>query len=218
MLRSGLDLGALVDDPVRRSVTARGLGSSQTAQWLAEHRPDIRYHCPHLSPYPRATQQALEGLVESLLPSPIGLIGSSLGGFWATWLAEKYDLRAVLINPAVDLAMFRHEMINVSLKNYHTDDVYMLKEEHVEVFRSVEVPEVKRPENYLLMVQTGDEVLDYRLAVRKYAGGSHVVEEGGDHTFSNFDQRIPEAISFLESGAGGAELTGRLQGEMLMRA
>src|SRR5690606_33320091 len=73
----------------------------QTAQWLAEWRPDIRYHCPHLSPYPRATQQTLEALVESLLPGRIGLIGSSLGGYWSTWLAEKYDLRALLVNPAV---------------------------------------------------------------------------------------------------------------------
>lgn len=194
------------------------LKSRQLGEWLKQHRPRLRFRCPFLTPYPDETRATLEKLVEESDSGPIYLMGSSLGGFWATWLAEKYDLRAVLINPAVDLAIFRHEMINVSLKNYHTEDVYMLKEEHVEGFRSVEVPQIKRPENYLLMVQTGDEVLDYRLAVRKYAGGSHVVEEGGDHTFSSFDRRIPEAISFLESGAGGVQVTCRQSGEMLRRA
>ena len=176
------------------------LKCQQLGEWLNRHRPRLRYLCPFLTPYPDETRGTLEELVESS-QGPVYLMGSSLGGFWATWLAEKYDLRAVLINPAVDLAIFRHEMINVSLKNYHTDDVYMLKEEHVDGFRAVDVPAIKRPENYLLMVQTGDEVLDYRLAVKKYAGSSHLVEEGGDHTFSSFDRRIPEAISFLEAGA-----------------
>lgn len=176
------------------------LKCQQLGEWLQRHRPRLRYHCPFLTPYPDETRAALEKIVEESSP-PVYLMGSSLGGFWATWLAEKYDLRAVLINPAVDLAMFRHEMINVSLKNYHTDDIYMLKEEHVNGFRSVDVPVIERPENYLLMVQTGDEVLDYRLAVEKYSGSRQLVEEGGDHTFSNFDKRIPEAIAFLESGA-----------------
>src|SRR5690606_11448377 len=69
----------------------RSWKAQQVQQWLAQNRPDIRYHCPHLTPYPDETRQALETLVESLLPEPVYLMGSSLGGFWASWLAEKYD-------------------------------------------------------------------------------------------------------------------------------
>ena len=73
----------------------------QTAQWLAEHHPEIEFLCPQLTPYPADAQKLLDSAVESRFPDPVYLMGSSLGGFWATWLAEKYNLRAVLINPAV---------------------------------------------------------------------------------------------------------------------
>jgi uncharacterized protein len=76
--------------------------AQQAQVWLAAKHPEIDYHCPQLSPYPAETQQLLEQLVQSLLPQPVYLMGSSLGGFWATGLAEKYNLRALLINPAVN--------------------------------------------------------------------------------------------------------------------
>lgn len=127
------------------------------------------------------------------------LMGSSLGGFWATWLAEKYNLKAVLINPAVRLTLFNKEYINTPLKNYHTDDTYELTEQDIEAFRSADIQTISRPQNYLVMLQTGDEVLDYKLAIDKYTGSELMVEEGGDHSFSNFETKIEQAIKFLES-------------------
>ncbi len=170
-------------------------------EWLQQNRPQIRYLCPLLTPYPEQTRVTLEQLVEQTTPGPIYLMGSSLGGFWATWLAEKYDLRAVLINPVVDLGLFNQTYVNVRLKNYHTEDTYMLEQQHITGFRAVDVPEIRRPENYLLMVQTGDEVLDYRLSVHKYAGCRQIVETGGDHTFQHFENHIAAAMGFLESTA-----------------
>ena len=87
----------------------------QVEQWLRDNRPDIEYHCPFLTAYPGQTRQTLETLVESLLPDPVYLMGSSLGGYWATWLVEKYKLRAVLINPAVKLDLLKSdEYVNVA--------------------------------------------------------------------------------------------------------
>ena len=171
----------------------------QVNDWLRQHRPDITYHCPFLTPYPDRTQATLEGIVENNHADTVYLMGSSLGGFWATWLAEKYDLKAVLINPAVRLSVFKPEYLHSELKNYHTDDTYYLTEEHVEVFQKVNTTEIKRHPNYWLLVQTGDETLDYQLAVRKYARCRQLVEPGGDHSFRNFDRHIPAAIAFLET-------------------
>jgi len=168
----------------------------QTAQWLAEWRPDIRYHCPHLSPYPRATQQTLEALVESLLPGRIGLIGSSLGGYWSTWLAEKYDLRALLVNPAVRPWEFMPDYLEVDLQSYHTDDSYRLNAGHVEEIKACDLP-VRRHANYWLLAQTGDETLDYTQAVEKYQGCKQTVEEGGDHSFQGFERFLSDGINFL---------------------
>ena len=176
----------------------QSLKALQVGEWLRRHRPDITFHCPFLTPYPDQTQMTLEGIVETHQTDTIYLMGSSLGGFWATWLAEKYDLKAVLINPAVQLSLFNPEYIHTELKNYHTEDTYYLTESHVTMFRKVDRPEIKRHRNYWLLVQTGDETLDFRLAVKKYAGCKQLVEEGGDHGFQNFDQHIPAAIEFLE--------------------
>lgn len=169
-------------------------------QWLAENRPQVEYLCPALTPYPQPTRATLEGLVEAHVDENIWLMGSSLGGFWATWLAEKYDLKAVLINPVVDLALFNDSYLNVRLSNYHSGEVYTLNKTHVAGFETVDVPVIRRPENYLVMVQTGDEVLDYRLAVKKYTGSKLMVIQGGRHEFEQFQEYIPVAMNFLETG------------------
>ena len=130
------------------------------------------------------------------------LMGSSLGGFWATWLVEKYDLKAVLLNPAVKLTLFDQGYINTPLKNYHTDDIYKLTESDIDEFHRVNIESISRTENYFVMLQTGDDVLDYRLAENKYAGCKLLIEEGGDHSFSNFESKIELALSFLEASHG----------------
>lgn len=173
------------------------LKALQVRDWLLTYRPDITYHCPALTAYPELTRNTLESLVETLLPEPVYLMGSSLGGFWATWLVEKYALRAVLINPLVKPDLLSSDYLNVELKNYHTDDTYTLSESDADFLLSAELNELKLFENYWLMVQRGDETLDYRLAVEKYSGCRQLVEEGGDHSFQGFEKRIAEAIEFL---------------------
>jgi len=93
--------------------------AQQVGEWLGESRPNIVYHCPMLSAYPGEVQNSLEQLVESLLPEPVYLMGSSMGGFWATYLAEKYDLPAVLINPAVKPTSLMPKYVGLPLKNYN---------------------------------------------------------------------------------------------------
>ncbi len=171
--------------------------AQQTAQWLAVAHPDIEFICPQLTPYPARAQQLLESIIEQRLPEPIYLMGSSLGGFWATWLAEKYDLRAVLINPAVRPQEFMPAYLEVDLKSYHTDDSYRLSAPHIDEIIAVDVP-VARPHNYWLLVQTGDETLDYRHAVQKYAHCKQTIEDGGDHSFQGFERYLAECITFFK--------------------
>jgi uncharacterized protein len=171
--------------------------AQQVQTWLAQHRPDVAYYCPQLPPYPAETQQILQALVESLLPQPVYLMGSSLGGYWATWLAEHYDLPAVLINPSVAPYEFMPAYLEVDLKSYHTDDSYRLTARHIADMRAANVP-VQRPNNYWLLAQTGDEVLDYRAAVAKYQNCKQTIESGGDHAFIGFAAHLPDLLSWLE--------------------
>lgn len=170
--------------------------AQQTQAWLAQYRPDITYVCPHLNPYPKQTQLTLEALVESASSEPVVVMGSSLGGYWATWLAEKYHLRAVLINPSVRPWDFMPNYLEVDLKSYHTDDSYRLQKHHVTEIQSFNVL-VQQPNNYWLLVQTGDETLDYTQAVAKYRASKQTIEMGGNHGFEGFERYLPAAIEFL---------------------
>jgi uncharacterized protein len=169
----------------------------QTQSWLSTNHPEIDFYCPQLPPYPAQTQAILQTLVENLYPRPVYLMGSSLGGFWATWLAEKYDLRAILINPAVRPQDFMPAYLKVDLKSYHTDDSYRLHSGHIDEIIAADIP-VTRKSNYWLLVQTGDETLDYRQAVHKYANCKQTIEEGGDHSFQGFERYLEDCIEFFQ--------------------
>ncbi|MES2822896.1 MAG: YqiA/YcfP family alpha/beta fold hydrolase [Pseudomonadota bacterium] len=170
--------------------------AQQTQSWLAAHHPEIIYCCPQLTPYPGQTRIQLEQLVESLLPQPVYLMGSSLGGFWATWLAEKYNLRALLINPSAHPGDFMPNYVGVDLKSYHNDDSYRLTTLHIDEIKLANI-QPARLNNYWLLVQAGDEVLDYRQAAQKYAGCKQTVEQGGDHAFQGFEKYLDKALNFL---------------------
>jgi predicted esterase YcpF (UPF0227 family) len=175
-------------------------------QWLKLHRPDIAYYCPQLPPYPKPCATILDALISAITTDtgdksklPIYVMGSSLGGFWATWLAERYHLQAVLINPAVDIDKLIPSYLNVELKNYHHADTYRLDEKDFNDFLAFQMDKLANLENYWLLAQTGDETLDYRLAQERYKGCYQTIEQGGDHSFQNFENFIPPIIKFFEN-------------------
>jgi len=126
---------------------------------------------------------------------PLCFIGSSLGGYYATWLAEKYDSRVVLINPAVKPYELFEEFLGFN-RNIYTGEEYMLSMDHVNQLKQYEVEQITKPDRYLLMLQTGDEVLDYKMALEKYAAVPSIVEEGGGHEFSGFDRHLETVLAF----------------------
>ena len=126
---------------------------------------------------------------------PLCFIGSSLGGYYATWLAEKYDSRVVLINPAVKPYELFEEFLGFN-RNIYTGEEYMLSMDHINQLKQYEVEQITKPDRYLLMLQTGDEVLDYKMALEKYAAVPSIVEEGGGHEFSGFDRHLETVLAF----------------------
>lgn len=156
------------------------------------------FSCPQLPHEPDRALSVAEAEIARHLPRGITLVGSSLGGFYATWLAEKHDLRAVLVNPAID----PHRGLRAYLggqQAYHGGQAYQLTEGHLSQWERLYVARV-RPERYLLLVETGDEVLDYRAAVKKYRGAQQVVVQGGDHTLVSFPAHLPLIRAFAGMG------------------
>jgi len=163
------------------------------AETLQARGQGERFFCPALSHVPvEAIAQAQR--IIAAHAGPLTLVGSSLGGYYATWLAEKHDLRAVLINPAVVAPVSLNQYIGLQT-NLHSGETFDFTAEHIAQLHALEVASV-RPERYLLLVETGDEVLDYRKAVARYAGCRQTILEGGDHSFTRFADLLPELIEY----------------------
>jgi predicted esterase YcpF (UPF0227 family) len=154
----------------------------------------VEFACPQLPHWPDKTVALVEAEIVRQPKEKITLVGSSLGGFYATWLAEKHSVRAVLINPAIE----PHVGLRLDLgpqQAFHGGERYELTQEHLRQWKELFVMRV-HPERYLLLVETGDEVLDYRAAVRKYRGAKQVVVQGGDHSLASFPEQIPLIMEF----------------------
>jgi hypothetical protein len=176
-----------------RSGKSRDLGA-----WLDQRGLGEAFVCPDLPHRPAEAIQLLDDLIVASQNDahPVKLIGSSLGGFYATWLAEKHALKAVLVNPCVACHKKLAGMVGQIQKNWHSGDEYVFSADHAAQLNDCVVATISQPERYLLLAETGDEVLDYREAVRYYTGAQQVVLEGGDHGFSRFNDYIPAILAF----------------------
>jgi predicted esterase YcpF (UPF0227 family) len=164
-------------------------------RYLAQHGLAAQYACPALPPL--ASDAILEA--EKLLSKNTCFVGSSLGGFYATWLAEKHGVKAVLINPAIDPHVGLRAYLGRQ-ENLHTGEPYELTETHLRDWERHYVPRIT-PGRYLLIVETGDEVLDYRRALERYAGAAAIVVQGGDHSLQSFPQHLPRILEFARAAA-----------------
>jgi uncharacterized protein len=123
------------------------------------------------------------------------VIGSSLGGFYATYLAEKHGLKAVLINPAVVAAIELERYLGPQTWLY-TGESFDFTREHIDDLRALEVPRLADPSRYWLLAEEGDETLDYRQAVRRYEGAKQTVLPGGDHSFTRWEDYLDAVLVF----------------------
>ncbi len=154
-----------------------------------------QFACPALSHWPKEAIAQVEKWIAQHQKQNITLIGSSLGGYYAIYLAEKYKLKAVLVNPAVKPAVSLESYLGVQT-NIYTKEKYRFTREHIRQLGDLNVRTITRPERFLLLTQTADEVLDYREAIKKLADSQQIVIEGGDHGFQNFASYLDTILSF----------------------
>ena len=151
---------------------------------------------PFLQEGPQATIDSLEQQLEGR--EKIAIIGSSLGGFYASVLAERFRAPAVLINPAIDPWKYWPDHIGEH-RNYHTGQIHEVTQQHVEELRRLSPASIADAENYLVFLQRHDEVLDATVALSRFGEERCVVRENGDHAYTGFDLELPAAFDFLLS-------------------
>lgn len=165
---------------------------------MASHHPDVHWWCPQLPPSPREAMALLLNVISHWPRDSMAVVGSSLGGFYATYVAEQTGCRAVLINPAVDPARDLAHYIGEQSSWHNPADRFFFLPAYVDELRALSLGSLTNPDHYLTFIAKGDEVLDWREMHARYATSPMVLLEGGDHALSDFDAHLPRLLAFLD--------------------
>lgn len=167
------------------------------AQHMATQHPDVVWWCPQLPPSPREAIEMLLAGVKDWPRTSMAVVGSSLGGFYATYVAEQTGCRAALLNPAVDPARDLAKYIGEQSSWHDADERFFFKPEFVQELRDLTLTGLSQPDRYFALIAKGDEVLDWREMAARYAGAHLQLLEGGDHAISDFEVHLPQVVQFL---------------------
>jgi predicted esterase YcpF (UPF0227 family) len=168
----------------------------QMAAWMQTHRPGVRWWCPQLPPSPREAMDLLNDGMADWPAATTGVVGSSLGGFYATAVAERTGCRAVLLNPAVDPARDLTRYIG-EITAWHSDERYFFRAEFIDELRTISPKALTHLERYFAVIAKGDEVLSWVEMSARYRGCRTKLLEGSDHALSDFEHHLPEVVAFL---------------------
>lgn len=168
---------------------------------MAERGLADRLICPQLAASPATSIALAENIIREQMRAgaTVTLVGSSQGGYFATWLAEQYGLKAVLVNPAVVAALELERYLGPQTWLY-SGEPFEFTRQHIVELRALEVLRLADPGRYWLLVEEGDQTLDYRQAVCRYAGAKQTVLPGGDHSFTRWDDYLDQIIAFAGHG------------------
>ena len=168
-----------------------------TAAAVAERFPDVQWLCPAL---PASAKQAMVEVLKATVDWPLAttaVIGSSLGGFYATWLAESWSCKAVLLNPAVRPARDLAAHLGDHTVWHDPEQQFVFEAAYVDELLTQEIAHISRPERYFAVIAKGDEVLDWREMTDHYAGAAIKLLPGSDHALSDYDQHLDAVLDFL---------------------
>ncbi len=167
------------------------------ARCMARHFPQVVWWCPQLPPSPKAAAEQIHQGTLDWPSETMAVVGSSLGGFYATWLAVKRHCRAVLLNPAIDPARDLAKYIGEQRAWHDPTESFYFEPEFIGQLQALNVGAVPHPKHIWALIAKGDEVLDWREMSSRYPDSHQVVLEGGDHAISDFKIYLPQVLDFL---------------------
>lgn len=171
------------------------------AQRVQSRHPAVTWWCPQLPPSPREAMALAARGIAGWPQERMAVIGSSLGGFYATWVMQQTGCRAVLLNPAVDPARDLAHYIGAQTAWHNPEEQFYFRAEYVDELRTLECPGTPCPADtarVMAVIAKGDELLDWREMTARYPGGHTKLLAGGDHALSDFEDHIDEIMTFLE--------------------
>lgn len=178
--------------------SSKAVKTKEAIKALSTMSNPIHWYCPQLLASPK---QSMDIVIEYIQANPVDrliLIGSSLGGFYANYLAERYQCKAVTLNPAVRAPRELAPHIGM-MTAYDSDEPFDFRPEYIDELYALQVELLARPENYFLIAAKGDELLDWKEMVDFYSGAQQLVIEGSDHGISEYSEYLPQVMRFIGS-------------------
>ncbi len=166
--------------------------------WLQQHRPEVHWWCPQLPPSPRQAHTLITKGIADWPLEHMAVLGSSLGGFYATVVAESVGCPAVLLNPAIDPARDLAAYIGEQQAFHDPAERFLFRPEFINELRALTPGPITAPERYFAVIAKGDELLDWREMTGRYTGATIRLLDGSDHALSDFDDHLPALLSFLQ--------------------
>ena len=167
-----------------------------TAAAVAERFPSVTWLCPALPASPKEAIDSVERAIADWPRESMAVVGSSLGGFYATWLAEKYGCKAVLLNPAVHPARDLARHLGDNTQWHDPEQHFVFEASYIQELLALEVARITQPSRYFAVIAKGDEVLDWREMTAHYTGAFVKLLSQGDHALSDYAQHLDEVRSF----------------------
>ncbi len=156
----------------------------------------IEWYCPQLLASPKESMEMVTNHINQSSADQIVVVGSSLGGFYANFLAEKYSCKAIALNPAVRAARELAPHVGM-MTAYDSDEPFDFRPEYISELMELQIEKITNPSRYFLIAAKGDELLDWQEMVDFYQGAKQLVLEGSDHGISNYAEHLPLVVDFI---------------------
>jgi len=176
--------------------SSKAVMTGEAIKALSSAANPIEWYCPQLLASPKESMDMVTAHIEQSKADRIVVIGSSLGGFYANHLAEKYACKAVALNPAVRAARELAPHVGM-MTAYDSDEPFDFRPEYIDELKALQVEAITNPGRYFLIAAKGDELLDWREMVDFYSGAKQLVLEGSDHGIADYAEHLPKVLDFI---------------------
>jgi predicted esterase YcpF (UPF0227 family) len=177
--------------------SSKAVMTKEAVRLISSTDHPYEWYCPQLLASPKQSMDLVNKHIDQSNADQIVIIGSSLGGFYTNYLAEKYQCKGIVLNPAVYAARELAPHVGM-MTAYDSNEPFDFKAEYIDELRALQINKIRQPSRYLLIAAKGDELLDWKEMVGFYAGAKQLVLEGSDHGIADYADHLPVVIDFIE--------------------
>jgi len=178
--------------------SSKAVMTGEAVRALATKVNPYEWYCPQLLASPKESMEMVTSHIDQSMADRVVVIGSSLGGFYANYLAEKYGCKAIALNPAVHAARELAPHVGM-MTAYDSDEPFDFRPEYIDELKALQVEKISDPSRYFLIAAKGDELLDWHEMVDFYPGAQHLVLEGSDHGIADYADHLPKVLQFIST-------------------